>query len=401
MENVGRGLTFVAGSIVGGLALAFVIVLLRPELIRLTPRTMADGTPAASGALAGGTAAGTAPARTAPVNSSGLATAAPARVTYSAAVERAAPSVVNIYTARRVTERVVPSTLGELFGGFLPRYRNRVESSLGSGVIVDADGHIVTNHHVIAQAESVKVQLADGRVAEARIVGRDPDTDLAVLKVDLKGLPVATLGHSDQLKVGDVVLAIGCPFGLSQTVTHGIVSATSRQQLGIAALEDFIQTDAPINFGNSGGALIDSSGAVIGINTAIVAKNLGVEGIGFAIPVNMVRGVLSDIIANGRVVRGWIGIVPEEVTAEQAAQLGLSQGGVLVADLYVGSPAQEAGLRPGDLILSIDGTAVRGAQDALGRIATHKPGSKLAIHGLRGSREFDVRAQVSERPRRS
>ncbi|HVO45527.1 MAG TPA: trypsin-like peptidase domain-containing protein [Steroidobacteraceae bacterium] len=379
LERLGRGLTFVAGSVVGGLALAFLVVVARPELIRRGAAT-----------VPGTVLTGSRPS-----------VPAPARVTYSDAVQRAAPSVVNVYTARLVTERVAPSSLGELFGGFLPRYRQRVERSLGSGVIVDEAGHIVTNHHVIANADSIRVQLADGRIADARIVGRDPDTDLAVLKIDLSPLPVAVMGRSDQLKVGDVVLAIGNPIGLSQTVTHGIVSATSRQQLGIAALEDFIQTDAPINFGNSGGALVDSSGEVVGINTAIVAKNLGVEGIGFAIPVNMVRGVLGDIIATGRVIRGWIGIVPEEVTDEQAAQLGLSQGGVLVADLYVGSPAQEAGLRPGDLILSIDGTAVRSAQDALGRIATHKPGSKLAIHGLRGSREFDVRAQVTERPRRS
>jgi serine protease DegS len=250
-------------------------------------------------------------------------------VTYSAAVERASPSVVNVYTSRVVRERVAPS-LGELFGDFLPQYRPRIERSLGSGVIVDPEGHIVTNHHVIANADSIAVQLADGRVAQARIVGRDPDTDLAVLKIDLKRLPVATFGRSDQLKVGDVVLAIGNPIGLSQTVTHGIVSATGRQQLGIAPLEDFIQTDAPINFGNSGGALVDSSGALIGINTAIVAKNFGVEGIGFAIPVNMVRGVLSDIIAHGRVIRGWIGIIPQDITEEQAAQFGLSQGGVVV-----------------------------------------------------------------------
>ena len=379
LERLGRGLTFVAGSVVGGLALAFLVVMARPELIR-------RGTVTVPGTVLTG-------ARP--------SVPAPARVTYSDAVQRAAPSVVNVYTARLVTERVAPSSLGELFGGFLPRYRQRVERSLGSGVIVDETGHIVTNHHVIANADSIRVQLADGRIADAHIVGRDPDTDLAVLKIDLSPLPVAVMGRSDQLRVGDVVLAIGNPIGLSQTVTHGIVSATSRQQLGIAALEDFIQTDAPINFGNSGGALVDSSGELVGINTAIVAKNLGVEGIGFAIPVNMVRGVLGDIIANGRVVRGWIGIVPEEVTDEQAAQLGLSRGGVLVADLYVGSPAQAAGLRPGDLILSIDGTAVRGAQDALGRIATHKPGSKLAIHGLRGSREFDAHAQVTERPRRS
>ena len=376
LERLGRGLTFVVGSVVGGLALAFLIVALRPDLIR---RGAAPVLPM--------------PAVSAP------ALPAPARETYSTAVQRAAPAVVNIYTARLVTERVAPSSLGELFGDFLPRYRQRIERSLGSGVIVDESGHIVTNHHVIANADSIRVQLADGRVADAHIVGRDPDTDLAVLKVDLKPLPVVTFGRSDQLKVGDVVLAIGNPIGLSQTVTHGIVSATSRQQLGIAPLEDFIQTDAPINFGNSGGALVDSSGALIGINTAIVAKNLGVEGIGFAIPVNMVRGVLGDIIAHGRVIRGWIGIVPEDVSDEQAAQLGLAQGGVLIANLYVGSPGQQAGLQPGDLLLSIAGATLHSAQDALARIANEKPGSVLAIKVLRGKRTFAVKAHVSERPR--
>jgi serine peptidase DegS len=378
LERLGRGLTFVVGSVVGGLALAFLIVALRPDLIRR----------------------GASPVLPMPAASS-PAIPAPARVTYSAAVQRAAPAVVNIYTARLVTERVAPSSLGELFGEFLPRYRQRIERSLGSGVIVDESGHIVTNHHVIANADSIRVQLADGRVAEAHIVGRDPDTDLAVLKIDLTPLPIATFGRSDQLKVGDVVLAIGNPIGLSQTVTHGIVSATSRQQLGIAPLEDFIQTDAPINFGNSGGALVDSSGALIGINTAIVAKNLGVEGIGFAIPVNMVRGVLGDIIAHGRVIRGWIGIVPEDVSDEQAAQLGLAQGGVLIANLYVSSPGQQAGLQPGDLILSIGGATLHSAQDALARIANEKPGSTLALKVLRGKRTFEFKAHVSERPRTS
>jgi S1-C subfamily serine protease len=243
------------------------------------------------------------------------------------------------------------------------------------------------------------VQLADGRVANARIVGRDPDTDLAVLKIDLTPLPVAVFGRSDQLRVGDVVLAIGNPIGLQHTVTHGIVSATSRQQLGIAPLEDFIQTDAPINFGNSGGALIDSSGALIGINTAIVAKNIGVEGIGFAIPVNMVRGVMADIIAHGRVIRGWIGIVPQDLSQEQAQQWGLAQAAVLIDNLYVGSPAQQAGLQPGDLLLAIDGVAPSSAQDALGRIAGHKPGSSVVLRGQRGRSVFEVRAQVGERPR--
>jgi serine protease DegS len=379
LERLGRGLTFVVGSVVGGLALAFVIVAVRPDLVR---RGVAPALPMP------------------PVSSSSPALPAPARVTYAAAVQRAAPAVVNVYTARLVRERVAPS-LGELFGDFLPRYRQRIERSLGSGVIVDQSGHIVTNHHVIANADSVRVQLEDGRIADARIVGRDPDTDLAVLKIDLDHLPVATFGRSDQLKVGDVVLAIGNPIGLSHTVTHGIVSATSRQQLGIAPLEDFIQTDAPINFGNSGGALVDSSGALIGINTAIVAKNLGVEGIGFAIPVNMVRGVLSDIIAHGRVIRGWIGIVPEDVSDEQAAQLGLAQGGVLIANLYVGSPGQDAGLQPGDLLLSIGAVTLNSAQDALARIANTKPGSTLAIKVLRGRRTFEVKAHVSERPRTS
>ena len=378
LNRLGRGLIFIAGSVVGGLALAFLIVAARPELIR-----GASGLPA--------------PVLPLPP----AASLAPAQVTYAAAVQRGAPSVVNVYAARVVTERVAP-TLGELFGDYIPRYRQRIERSLGSGVIVDESGHIVTNHHVIANADSIRVQLADGRVADAHIVGRDPDTDLAVLKIDLSPLPVAVFGRSDQLRVGDVVLAIGNPVGLSQTVTHGIVSATSRQQLGIAPLEDFIQTDAPINFGNSGGALVDASGALVGINTAIVAKNIGVEGIGFAIPVNMVRGVLSEIIAHGRVIRGWIGIVPEDLSDEQAQQLGLPRSGVVIGNLYVNSPAQQAGLQPGDMLTAIDGTAPHSAQDALGRIASHKPGTTVVLRGLRGlrgERTFEVRAQVGERPR--
>src|SRR3569833_1261750 len=375
LERLGRGLTFVVGSIVGGLALAFLIVAVRPELIRR----------------------GAAPSLPLPAVSQ-PALPAPARVTYAAAVQLAAPAVVNIYTQRLVRERPAPS-LGQLFGDFLPRYRERIERSLGSGVIVDPAGHLVTNDHVIANADSIRVQLEDGRIAEAHIVGRAPDTDLAVLKINLNNLPVATFGRSDQLRVGDVVLAIGNPIGLTHTVTHGIVSATSRQQLGIAPLEDFIQPDAPINFGNSGGALVDSSGALIGINTAIVAKNLGVEGIGFAIPVNMVRGVQSDIIAHGRVIRGWIGIVPEDISDEQAAQLGLAQSGVLLANFYLNSPAQQAGLQPGDLLLAINGAPLASSQDALTRIANTKPGSVITIKVLRGRRTVEVKARVSERPR--
>ena len=388
LEHLGRGLTFVAGSVVGGLALAFLIVAARPELIRgrTAPPPAAAAAPAAQAAAAPSPAAASAPA---PL---------PARASYADAVQRAAPAVVNVYTDRLVTERLSPS-LGELFGEYLPRYRQRIERTLGSGVIVDDKGHIVTNDHVIANAESIRVQLADGRIAEAHVVGSDPDTDLAVLSVGLKFLPVAPLGRSDQLRVGDVVLAIGNPLGLSHTVTHGIVSAVSRAQLGIAPVEDFIQTDAPINRGNSGGALVDSSGALVGINTAMVAKSLGVEGIGFAIPVNLVRGVLADIIDHGRVIRGWIGISPEDITDEQAQQFGLAQGGVVIANLTLGSPAQQAGLLPGDLLLSVDGASPRGAQDVLGRISRHKPGSTVNLRALRGHRALDLQARVMERPR--
>jgi Do/DeqQ family serine protease len=374
-KSWGRGLLFVAGSIVGGLALAFIVVALRPDLIR---RESIALTPPA--------------AMTPPVQSG--------RVTYADAVRRAAPAVVNIYTARVVTERVAPSSLDELFReGWPPRYRQRIENSLGSGVIVDREGHVVTNHHVIANADAIRVQLADERIADAEIVGRDPDTDLAVLRIALKDLPVAPFGRSDNLHVGDVVLAIGSPVGLSQTVTHGIVSATTRS-LGVATFEDFIQTDAAINVGNSGGALIDTSGALVGINTAIIAKNLGVEGIGFAIPADLVRGVLADIIAHGRVVRGWIGIEPRDVPEYQRQQLGLPAAGVLIANLYVGSPAQRAGLQPGDVLTDIDGVPVRTAQEAIARVASHrKPGEKIKLRVIRGGRAMELQTQVVEQPR--
>ena len=386
LERLSRGLTFIAGSVVGGLALAFVIVALRPDLIRENAGSQAPQTPQA---------ATPAPAANVP------AERGPARVTYAAAVQRAAPAVVNIYTGREVQERINPSPFGEFFGNLLPFYQKRYERSLGSGVIVDESGHIVTNYHVVANAADIRVQLADGRVANPQVVGVDPDTDLAVLKVDLSNLPVITFGRSDQLQVGDVVLAIGDPLGLSQTVTHGIVSATARGQLGITTFEDFIQTDAPINFGNSGGALVDSSGALIGINTAMVAKSLGVEGIGFAIPVDMVRGVLHDIIKFGRVIRGWVGIVPEDISDAEAQQLGLIHGGVVVANLYMDSPGQQAGLKPGDLLLSIDGVPVTSAEDANARIASCKPGSTLTLHDQRGGSQLDVKVQVVERPRAS
>jgi len=396
MQQTARTLTFLAGAAIGGLALAFVIVAMRPDLLqRKSPGSAAESPPATV------TAAEPSPA---PAAGAGTTqTAAPASIasetgSYAAAVRRASPAVVNIYTARVVTERRARSPLEDFFGDLGPRYRQRVERALGSGVIVDASGRIVTNHHVVADADEVRVQLADGRVAEARIVGRDPDTDLAVLKIDLPRLPVMPLGRSDLLQVGDTVLAIGNPIGLQQTVTHGIVSATGRGQLGIATFENFIQTDAPINAGNSGGALVNARGELIGINTAVVAKSMGVEGIGFAIPVNLVRGVIDEIIAKGKVVRGWAGFVLDDVTDQQAADVGLARGGVVITNLYNGSPALQLGLQPGDLIEAIDGKALLSAQDANARVASGKPGATLKLTVMRGTQRAELEMKISERP---
>src|SRR5689334_21210078 len=385
-------LTFISASAIVGLAAAFIAVVVRPELI-------ARRSPAAAPAPAPAPARPASNAVTPVVNqpdSSG--TARPVN-SYADAVDRAAPAVVNIYTARLVTERIQPNAIEELFGDARPRYRQRVEQSLGSGVIVDAAAHVITNHHVIAKADLIRAQLADGRIANASIVGRDPDTDLAVLQLDLKkDIPVMPLGHSDRLRVGDVVLAIGNPVGLSQTVTQGIVSATGRAQLGVATYENFIQTDAPINVGNSGGALINTNGELIGINTAVLAKNLGVEGIGFAIPVNLVRGVMSEILTKGRVVRGWIGIVPIDADDMFARRNELAQPGVVVYNMYINSPAASAGMEPRDIILTVNGVKVVSAQDTLTRIANAKPGASVKITGIRGTEKFSSDVQVTERP---
>jgi serine peptidase DegS len=384
-----RFLTFVSISAIVGLAAAFIAVMVRPELIarRSPPPPAPQPAPVA-------------PPAAAPVIQAPAPEPPRAVNSYAEAVERAAPAVVNIYTARLVTERIQPNAIEELFGDARPRYRQRLEQSLGSGVIMDRAGHVITNHHVIATATLIRAQLADGRIADAKVVGRDPDTDLAVLQLDLKtNVPVMPLGHSDRLRVGDIVLAIGNPVGLSQTVTQGIVSATGRGQLGVATFENFIQTDAPINVGNSGGALINAQGELIGINTAVLAKNLGVEGIGFAIPVNLVRGVMLEILNKGRVIRGWIGIVPADIDVTEARRFNLARPGVVVAKLYVGSPAAAVGMEPRDIILTVNGVKVATAQDTLTRIANFKPGAKITITGIRGTEPFENEVTVGERPR--
>ena len=397
MGKASRAVIFLSGAAVGALALGFLVIAARHDvLVLLGLRAPAEAPPAAivapiaglddTGVLEGGSPA------VAPESAPG------GSGSYSAAVRLAAPAVVNIYVDRVVAERVPYNFLQDPFGEFLPRYRRRVEQSLGSGVIVDPSGQIVTNHHVVADADQIQVQLADGRVAEAKVVGRDPDTDLALLRIDLPDLPSIRLGRSDALAVGDIVLAIGNPIGLSQTVTQGIVSATGRAQLGLATFENFIQTDAPINVGNSGGALINSRGELVGINTAVIAKTLGVEGIGFAIPVNLVRGVINEINTRGRVVRGWIGIVTDTVDEARAKSLGLPAAGVVIVRMASNSPAQRAGLRPGDLILSIDGKTPKDAREVLLRIADTTPGEPLKISWQRGADKGDTEVVVDEAP---
>jgi S1-C subfamily serine protease len=407
LQRVGRAMTFLAGCLIGGLALAFILVYINPGLLRRSADTASERAAGHYSAGVPATGAAERTARTAaapaavPAEVPAAASAAPRSASagdapgalvaesFAAAVKRAAPAVVNISTARLVTEQIEPSVFDQLFGDLRPMYRRRVERALGSGVIVDSAGHIITNNHVIANADTIMVQLADGRVTRASVVGRDPDTDLAVLSIRLPHLPVMPLGRSDALQVGDGVLAIGNPLGLSQTVTHGIVSATGRSQLGVATFENFIQTDAAINAGNSGGALINTLGDLIGINTAVLGKNSGgdisVEGIGFAIPVNLARGVMQEILDHGRVIRGWSGILPEDVDDQQAAQLGLPRGGVVVTNLYRNSPAVQAGLRLGDI-------------DTLVQIAGKKPGSSTHLHVLRGHSELDLTLAVTERP---
>lgn len=321
---------------------------------------------------------------------------------FADAVARASPSVVNIYTARVVTERTRIMPFDPLFGDNWPSYRQRVERSLGSGVIVDALGTIVTNQHVIAGADSIRVQLADGRVAEATLTGQDPDTDIALLALSIRDLPIMPLGRSDTLRVGDIVLAIGNPYGLSETVTQGIVSATGRGQLGLATFENFIQTDAAINLGNSGGALIDAGGDLVGINTAVLNRSSGgPEGIGFAIPVNLVRGVMEQILAHGHVIRGWLGFVPQDLPAEQAAEFGIAAAGaVIVENIVVDSQAFAAGVRPGDLVTALNGDPIQNAREFITRVAALKPGEEVDLEGRHARRPYKIKLKVTERPTR-
>jgi serine peptidase DegS len=393
LRKLGPALVFLAGAIIGGLALAFLVVFFRPELLVRAPRPAANATPAPAALRPGATTTAPATTETAALNASAVEEPR----SLAAAVRRAAPAVVNIYTARVVTEQVQPNAIEQFFGQFGPRFQQHEQRALGSGVIIDEAGHIVTNNHVIANATTIKVQLADGRTDEARVVGRDPDTDLALLSIKLRPLPVMSLGRSDQLQVGDAVLAIGNPLGLQQTVTHGIVSAINRKQVGVATFENFIQTDAPINSGNSGGALVNIRGELVGINTANL-HSAGAEGIGFAIPVNLARGVISQILDHGRVVRGWSGIVAEDFSDERAAQYSLPHGGIVITNLYANGPAVAAGVRPGDILLAIDGREPSRAQEAFAQLASRKPGTTVTLRLQRGQQLLEVVCRITEPP---
>lgn len=361
--NLKQVLTFVAQSIVVGLAAAAVILLLMPGSSLFNSTKRADS--------------------------------------YHTAIEAAAPAVVNVYSGNTYLKAKNPILQDPLFRRFFgepsQNTKKRIDSR-GSGVIMDTEGHILTNAHVIQGAEEIFVTLRDGRETTARTIGIDNDTDLAVLQIGLENLPVIPIGDSSQLRVGDIVLAIGNPYDFGQTVTQGIVSATGRKRLGITTFDNFIQTDADINPGNSGGALISTSGDLVGINTAIYSTTGGSQGIGLATPINTGIEVMRQLISNGRVVRGWIGIQAQPLPSDIAEAMGLMKGGVLVSAVLQGGPADIAGINPGDVVTKIQGQEIIDPRQAIDTIAKLAPGSKIEMTIIRGWEEIKINAVVTQRP---
>ncbi len=326
-----------------------------------------------------------------------------AMASYANAVDIAAPAVVNIYTRKLVSQRNNPffndPFFRRFFGDKIPAPQKRLENSLGSGVIVNKQGFILTNNHVISDADEIEVALYDGRSIAATIVGADPESDLAVLKIDLNNAPSIIFGQSETLRVGDVVLAIGNPFGVGQTVTSGIVSATGRSRLGLSTFENFIQTDAAINPGNSGGALVNSLGQLIGINTAIFSRSGGSQGIGFAIPVSLAKGVMKQIIEHGRALRGWLGVEVQDLNPTLAESFGLIEaGGALVAAVQQKGPAAVAGLHPGDIITLVNGNTINSSRSLMNAIANNAPGTTLTLEVIRNEKQLLIQAIIGERP---
>ncbi len=325
-----------------------------------------------------------------------------APLSYRYAAQKAMPSVVNVFSSKavRAPGNAPENPFLQRFFGKQEQPRVRRTSNLGSGVIVSTDGYILTNHHVIESADEIQVALHDGRTLQAVVVGTDPETDLAVLKIHATKLPAITFARSDDVSIGDVVLAIGDPFGVGQTVTMGIISALKRSHLGINIFEDFIQTDAAINPGNSGGALIDTQGNLVGINSAIYSRTGGSQGIGFAIPSNLAQEVMRQIIAHGEVIRGWIGVEVEDLTPELVKSLHMTQnGGALIAGVLRGGPADRAGIEPGDVVLTVNQQAVEDSSGLLNQIAALTPGQNLPIAILHNGHPRTVSVHINRRPR--
>jgi serine protease DegS len=385
-------ISFIAQTITAGLAAAFLYILLvQPDLLRGGSKVVEVRE----------TLPQEAPAQPPAGNIPGPHGSGPA--SYADAVALAAPAVVNVHTAKVITRRVHPllddPIFQHFFGDRFQQSRKAIQTSLGSGVIISAQGYILTNNHVIDGADEIRVLLADGRSSRATVVGTDVDTDLAVLHVEIDDLPSIVIGDSRKLRVGDISLAIGNPFGVGQTVTFGIISATGRDQLGITAYEEFIQTDAAINPGNSGGALINAAGELIGINSAIYSRTGGSQGIGFAIPISLAKGVMTQIIEQGHVVRGWLGIEAQDLTPQLAESFGAdSTSGVLIAGVLSEGPADKAGLLPGDIVTSVNDSPVPDATAAMKVISEQPPGSMIELQGLREGQPFKLRVRVSERP---
>jgi serine protease DegS/serine protease DegQ len=400
MKTVFRTLLFLAQCMTLGLAAAFVASVVSPSLVERVRHVFVPTETAAPEPRAA--AESTAPAHPAPV-------AEPARgadlvtVSYASAVTRAAPAVVSIYANKIVSTRaqvLVPTNplLQRLFPGIVIGPQKKRLQSLGSGVIVGTDGYVITNNHVIQGAEEIETVLYDGRTTQARVIGSDAETDLAVLKIDAPNLPAIAIADKTPLNVGDVVLAIGNPFGLSRTVTMGIVSALGRQ-LKRATYEDFIQTDAAINEGNSGGALVNAYGELVGINSNLFSPSAGNVGIGFAIPVATAKAVLDQIIAHGRVIRGWLGA--EYTDAATTPQFPCPERAVCVAGVYENGPAALAGLRAGDVIAALDGEPVTNQVELRNREANLTPGTTVQLTVQRDGQPLQLAVTLAERPQRA
>jgi serine protease DegQ len=323
---------------------------------------------------------------------------------YADSASKSQPSVVNIFTSKEVRSQRNPLMDDPLFRRFFgDRFptdnRPQRVSNLGSGVIVSEDGFILTNHHVVESADEIQVALSDGLILDAKVVGTDPETDLAVLKVKRDKMPAITFAKSDMQRVGDVVLAIGNPFGVGQTVTMGIISALGRSHLGINTFENYIQTDAAINPGNSGGALVDVAGNLVGVNTAIFSRSGGNLGIGFAIPISIVRQVMREIIVHGAVTRGWVGIEVQEITPEIAESFGLkSTNGALIAGVLRNGPADRAGIRPGDVLIAVGGKPVKDSSSLLNLIAALPPDEVVPLSLMRTQKEMQLPVTIEKRP---